>query len=72
LLLRQGESRAYVQRQLGHPSIQLTVDTYGKLLPMGNQAAVDTLDLWPTITAEETAKTVDGSHVVADRTSELL
>src|SRR5262249_19807943 len=35
---------AYVQRQLGHASIQLTVDTYGKWLPMGNKAAVDALD----------------------------
>src|SRR5262245_49819534 len=44
LLLQQGGSPAYVQRQLGHASIQLTVDTYGKWLPMGNKAAVDALD----------------------------
>jgi integrase len=44
LLLQQGVSPAYVQRQLGHASIQLTVDTYGKWLPMGNKAAVDALD----------------------------
>lgn len=44
LLLQQGESPVYVQRQLGHASIQLTVDTYGKWLPMGNKAAVDRLD----------------------------
>ena len=44
LVLQQGESPAYVQRQLGHASIQLTVDTYGRWLPMGNQAAVDRLD----------------------------
>ena len=44
LLLQQQESPAYVQRQLGHASIQLTVDTYGKWLPMGNKAAVDRLD----------------------------
>src|SRR2546422_1681056 len=37
-------SHAYVQRQLGHASIQLTVDTYGKWLPMGNKAAVNRLD----------------------------
>jgi len=43
-LLQQGESPAYVQRQLGHASIQLTVDTYGKWLPMGNKAAVNRLD----------------------------
>ena len=33
-----------MQRHLGHASIQLTVDTYGKWLPMGNKAAVDRLD----------------------------
>ena len=44
LLLQQGESPVYVQRQLGHASIKLTVDTYGKWLPMGNRAAVDRLD----------------------------
>ncbi len=44
LLLQQGESPAYVQRQLGHASIQLTVDTYGKWLPMGNKPAVNRLD----------------------------
>jgi integrase len=44
LMLQQGEPVTYVQRQLGHASIQLTVDTYGKWLPMGNKAAVDRLD----------------------------
>ncbi len=44
LLLQQGESPAYVQRQLGHASIKMTVDTYGRWLPMGNPAAVDGLD----------------------------
>jgi integrase len=44
LMLQQGESPAYVQRQLGHASIQLTVDTYGKWLPMGSKGAVDRLD----------------------------
>ena len=48
LLLQQGESPAYVQRQLGHASIQLTVDTYGRWLPMGNKAAVDRLDESPS------------------------
>jgi len=34
----------YVQRQLGRARIQLTVDTYGKWLPMENKGAVDRLD----------------------------
>jgi len=57
LLLQQGESPAYVQRQLGHASIQLTVDTYAKWLPLGNKAAVNQLD-------EES-----GSKVVAKKTT---
>jgi integrase len=44
LMLQQGESPAYVQRQLGHASIQLTVDTCGQWLPLGNKAAVNRLD----------------------------
>jgi integrase len=56
LLLQQGESPVYVQRQLGHHSIKLTVDTYGRWLPMGNKAAVDRLDA---------AGGPDGSRTVA-------
>lgn len=44
LLLQQGTSIAYVQRQLGHASIQLTVDTYGKWLPIHDKTAIDLLD----------------------------
>jgi len=43
-LLQLGASPAYVQRMLGHASIQLTVDTYGKWLPMGNRATANLLD----------------------------
>ncbi len=44
LLIQDGVSIAYVQRQLGHASISLTVDTYGRWLPTDNKAAVDRLD----------------------------
>ena len=43
-LIQNGESLAYVKDQLGHHSIQLTVDTYGHLVPGGNREAVDRLD----------------------------
>ena len=33
LLLTQGESPVYVKEQLGHHSIQITVDIYGHLIP---------------------------------------
>ena len=44
LLIQQGESLAYVKDQLGHHSIQITVDIYGHLVPGGNRQAVDRLD----------------------------
>ena len=51
LLIQNGESLAYVRDQLGHASIQLTVDTYGHLVPGANRQAVDRLD-----DAEDAAK----------------
>jgi integrase len=47
LLIQQGESLAYVQKQLGHSSIQVTVDIYGHLIPGANREAVDRLDAAP-------------------------
>ena len=44
LLITQGESLACVRDQLGHASIQLTVDTYGQLIPGTNRQPVDRLD----------------------------
>ena len=44
LLIQQGESVVYVKEQMGHASIQITVDVYGHLVPGGNRAAVDRLD----------------------------
>jgi integrase len=43
-MLQASESPAYVQRQLGHASISLTVDTYGSWLPSSNRAAANRLD----------------------------
>lgn len=47
LLIQQGVSLAYVQEQLGHSSIKVTVDTYGHLIPGANRTAVDRLDAHP-------------------------
>jgi integrase len=44
MLIQNGEGLAYVRDQLGHHSIQITVDTYGHLMPSGNRKAVDALD----------------------------
>ena len=48
ILLQSGVSPAYVQRQLGHASITLTVDTYGKWLPAEDKAAANRLDEPPS------------------------
>ncbi len=63
LLLQQGESPAYVQRQLGHASIKLTVDTYGKWLPMGNKQAVDRLDSGSKVVAPGRQRIGSGGQV---------
>ena len=44
LLLQNGESLTYVKEQMGHSSINVTVDIYGHLVPSGNRQAVDKLD----------------------------
>jgi integrase len=44
LLIQQRETLAYVRDQLGHHSIQITVDTYGHLEPGANREAVNKLD----------------------------
>ena len=44
LLIQSGASLAYVKEQMGHSSIQVTVDTYGHLIPGGNIKWIDRLD----------------------------
>lgn len=47
ILLSEGESPVYVKDQLGHSSIQITVDCYGHFMPTGNRAAINRLDTQP-------------------------
>jgi integrase len=44
LLLQSGATIVYVKEQMGHSSIQVTVDTYGHLIPGANVSYVDRLD----------------------------
>ena len=44
LLIAQGESPKYVQRQLRHASIQITFDRYGHLFPETNRKAMRRMD----------------------------
>ncbi|MFB3060912.1 MAG: hypothetical protein ACE10C_06010, partial [Candidatus Binatia bacterium] len=52
----------YIRDQLGHFSIQMTVDIYGHLVPGGNRQAVDKLD--DNLSGEPPAES--GSKTVAD------
>ena len=45
------ESPVYVEDQLGHSSIKVTVDLYGHLVPGANRSAVDRLAAQPTATS---------------------
>src|SRR4029077_8507378 len=44
LLIRSGATIVYVKEQMGHSSIQVTVDIYGHLIPGANVSYVDRLD----------------------------
>lgn len=44
LLIAQGESPKYIQNQLGHASIQTTLDRYGHLMPDTHKEAAKRLD----------------------------
>ena len=43
LMISQGENIKFIQHQLGHGSITVTLDTYGHLLPESNMEAVERL-----------------------------
>jgi integrase len=62
LLIQNGESLAYVRDQLGHSSIQVTVDIYGHMVPGANRAAVDKLDAVPTPSCENGADAAVGNQ----------
>ena len=42
--MKNGASLTYVKEQMGHHSINVTVDTYGHLIPSANRAEVNKLD----------------------------
>ena len=63
-LLQQGESPVYIKEQLGHSSIQITVDLYGHLIPGGNRQAVDRLD---SLVSEAVSATPTQPPVVSPR-----
>jgi hypothetical protein len=60
-----GASPAHIQRMLGHSSIKLTVDLYGKWLPMVDKAAVNRLD--DPVPGQVVGDAVAGGPGVVDR-----
>lgn len=68
LLISAGVSPAYVQQQMGHASISMTVDVYGSWLPVRSAGAVDHLaastnpdgDRSVTFEASEARKSLSG------------
>jgi integrase len=63
LLIQSGASLVYVKEQMGHSSIQVTVDIYGHLIPGANVSFVDQLDEVPQESAETTPhQSAPGTH----------
>ena len=71
LLIQAGISPAYVQKQMGHRSIQVTIDVYGHLIPGENVAWIDTLDsVAKKVTATDAHRTHTHSREVEDHFSD--
>ena len=66
LLLSEGISPVYVKEQLGHSSIQMTVDIYGTWIPNSNRTAVNRLDSLSINDGQE--KTVEKTPQTAPQT----
>jgi integrase len=60
LLLSDGASPVYVKEQLGHTSIQMTVDIYGHLIPSSNREMVNRLDTQPSATYTQSFQNNEG------------
>ncbi len=71
LLLQNGESPVYVKDQMGHSSIQVTVDLYGHLIPGGNTQAVDRLDT-PMLTANSATSAQPAPAFIRPTSSDQL
>ena len=66
ILLADGVSPVYVQEQLGHTTIELTVSTYGRWLKKKAPGALDRLDAVPVDEVKSLGVLGRGSKVVAE------
>ena len=74
LLIAQGAHPKYIQVQMGHASIQTTLDRYGHLMPDVHRAEASKLDrlvFGPAGTGRGAEAVADGSKTVADSTKGL-
>jgi hypothetical protein len=71
LLIQQGASLTYVKEQMGHSSIEVTVDTYGHLIPGADIAWVDRLDT-PTTPQPSATPAQPASNEGSEESAELI
>ncbi len=72
LLIQSGASIVYVKEQMGHSSIQVTVDIYGQLIPGANVSFVDRLDHARQECAETTPhQSAPGAHQAENNETEV-
>lgn len=62
LMIQSGASLQYVSEQLGHSSIKITADVYGKLQPSANVGQMDRLDSETQTNANDTQTRTDSGH----------
>ena len=67
LLIQAGHSLAYIQKQMGHSSIQVTVNIYGHLVPGAQRGIVDTLDDVPGTATTHALPQAKVAHLTAGR-----
>ena len=72
LLIQRGASLTYVKEQMGHSSIQVTVDTYAHLIPGADISCIDQLDT-PTPKSAHTPHTLNcGTTHISPQVVDLI
>ena len=64
LMLGSGATLTYARNQMGHKSIQVTADVYGRFIPAGNRSTVDALD--DTMQPSATPAQLEGENLVVE------
>jgi integrase len=72
LLIQRGASIVYVKEQMGHSSIQVTVDTYAHLIPGADVSFVDRLDEKPVKERQAPQRSATPAQPSLDRRPETV